>query len=127
LDPLFAYLMIAAGQYENQQLADWYNVGPDDRDCLTTGALAALFTAAWGEGLTWQSRAEQGPHEAGLLLLDCTKLKRTFGWRPTWDIQAAVEKTVLWTKAYRDGADMAAFTDKQIGEFLADRYAYAKH
>ena len=43
LDPLYAYLMIAAAQYENPALADYYNVGPDERDCLTTGELATLF------------------------------------------------------------------------------------
>ena len=43
LEPLFAYLMIARRQYEDKGLAGWYNVGPDDCDCVTTGQLVELF------------------------------------------------------------------------------------
>lgn len=43
LEPLFAYLMIAQKQYEDGHFAGWYNVGPDDCDCLTTGELVTLF------------------------------------------------------------------------------------
>ncbi len=40
-------------QYEDLNFQGYYNVGPDDRDCVTTGELADLFTAAWGGGITW--------------------------------------------------------------------------
>ena len=40
LEPLYVYLMIAAEQYDNANAADWYNVGPNESDCLTTGELA---------------------------------------------------------------------------------------
>ena len=42
LEPLCAYLMIAARQAENGALSGWYNVGPDDVDCFQTGALVDL-------------------------------------------------------------------------------------
>ena len=51
LEPVTAYLMIAAGQEENGKLAGWYNVGPDERDCFRTGDLVNLFTEKWGGGL----------------------------------------------------------------------------
>ena len=34
LEPLFAYLMIDQGQYRDKSLAGWYNVGPDECDCV---------------------------------------------------------------------------------------------
>ena len=43
LEPLYAYLMIAAMQYEESRYSGYYNVGPDDRDCVTTGELVDLF------------------------------------------------------------------------------------
>ena len=98
LEPLFAYLMIARGQYEDKKLAGWYNVGPDDCDCVTTGQLVELFREKWGEGFHWLNQAEENaPHEANFLKLDCSKLKTTFGWSPRWHIAEAVEKTVAWT------------------------------
>ncbi|MBQ6555365.1 MAG: CDP-glucose 4,6-dehydratase, partial [Firmicutes bacterium] len=71
LEPLFAYLMIAAKQYEDIKYAGWYNVGPDDCDCFQTGALVDLFVKHWGGGLKWVNRHDGGPHEANFLKLDC--------------------------------------------------------
>ena len=36
LEPLAAYLMVAKAQYEDGKYAGYYNVGPDDKDCVTT-------------------------------------------------------------------------------------------
>ncbi len=122
LEPVMAYLMIAERQWEDPSLAGWYNVGPEDGDCVTAGDLADLFCAAWGDGASWEDRSEPGaPHEAGLLRLDCTKLKNTFGWAPRWDIRQAVEKTVEWTRAWQQGESIPAVMDRQIEAFLEDR------
>ena len=43
LEPLFAYLMIAAMQYQDIGYASWYNVGPDDEGCYTTRKIAETF------------------------------------------------------------------------------------
>lgn len=121
LEPVCAYLMIARRQWERPELADWYNVGPDECDCVTTGQLAELFCRAWGDGMAWESRAESGaPHEAGCLRLDCAKLKSAFGWRPRWHIGQAVEKTVEWTKAWLAGEDVPGVMDRQIAGFLRE-------
>ncbi len=118
LEPLYAYLMIAAKQYEDHKYAGWYNVGPDDKDCLQTGALVDLFVKYWGEGLKWVNQYDGGPHEANFLKLDCSKLKATFGWKPHWDIETAVEKVVEWSKVWLAGEDVRSVMDKQIEEFL---------
>lgn len=120
LEPVYAYLMIAAKQYENPLYASWYNVGPDDRDCFQTGALVDLFVRQWGEGLHWVNKSVGGPHEANFLKLDCSKLKSVFGWRPRWDLETAVEKTVEWTKAWAAGQDVRAVMDRQIQSFLKE-------
>lgn len=118
LEPLFAYLMIAARQYENPGLAGWYNVGPDDRDCLCTGDLVDLFISLWGGSLQRADRPDGGPHEANYLKLDCAKLKETFGWKPRWDIAAAVGKTVEWTKEWQAGGDVRACMERQIRDYM---------
>lgn len=120
LEPLFAYLMIIEKQYVDPAFAGYYNVGPDDCDCLTTGQLVDLFCAAWGDALAWQNRCEDGPHEAGFLKLDCSKLKRVFGWKPRWPIGKAVEKTVEWIRAYSADGDICRMMDQQVVEFLAE-------
>lgn len=118
LEPLFAYLMIAARQWEDGALAGYYNVGPDDEGCFTTGNLVDLFVKTWGGSLSWVDRFDGGPHEANFLKLDCTKLKTTFGWRPTWGLAAAIEKVVEWTRAYAAGKDVRPVMERQIDAFL---------
>jgi CDP-glucose 4,6-dehydratase len=121
LEPLFAYLMIAKGQYEDQRLAGWYNVGPDECDCITTGELVDLFCRNWGEGMSWESRTEiNAPHEANFLKLDCSKLKAAFNWKPRWHIEEAVQRTVEWTKIWLNGRSVSEIMDRQIRVFLED-------
>ena len=117
LEPLYAYLMIAKKQYEEGRFQGYYNVGPDDCDCVTTGELVTLFCRLWGGGMQWQNRYDGGPHEAGFLKLDCSKIKRVFGWQPFWHIEEALEKTIEWSKAYLNGDDMLAVMDRQISVF----------
>ena len=119
LEPLSVYLTIAAQQTENPRLVGAWNVGPDDADCVTTGALAGIFCRAWGAGARWQTHADGGPHEAHFLKLDSSKLKAELGWQPRWHIREAVEKTVEWAKAWEAGADMRAVTEQQIDAFFA--------
>ena len=118
LEPLFAYLMIAAAQYKDGGFADYYNVGPDDVDCFQTGALVDLFVNKWGEGLKWINRCDGGPHEANFLKLDCSKLKMTFDWKPRWNLEKAVEKVVEWSKCWITNGDIRACMDSEIQSFL---------
>lgn len=117
LEPLFAYLLIAKAQYEDSRYQDYYNVGPDDQDCVNTGDLVSLFCDTWnrkvGESMQhfpsagWESKADpNAPHEAGFLKLDCSKLKQTFGWKPTWHISEAIEQTVNWTRVWMESSSL---------------------
>ena len=118
LEPLAVYLEIAMKQYEDGSMAGYYNVGPDDMDCVTTGTLTDLFCQAWGGGQTWINQYDGGPHEANFLKLDCSKIKRVFGWTPRYHVKEAVEKTIEWSKLYLEGQDMLEVTDRQIREFF---------
>lgn len=118
LEPLYAYLMIAKGQYEDCKYAGCYNVGPDDNDCFQTRALVELFIEKWGNNLQWVNQYDCGPHEANFLKLDCSKLKNIFGWKPHWNLEKAIEKTVEWSKCWMNGDDISRCMDRQIEEFL---------
>ena len=118
LEPLCAYLLIAQAQYEDGKYADWYNVGPDECDCVTTGELTDIFCRQWGEGIAWKNVSVEGPHEANFLKLDCSKIKSHLGWKPRWHISEALEETVAWAKAWQSGKNMADFMEAQINKFL---------
>lgn len=118
LEPLAVYLMIAMEQYRDKSCSGFYNVGPDEGDCITTGELADLFCRYWGNGIRWTSRSDGGPHEASFLKLDCSRIKRVFGWKPRWNVAEAVEKTVEWSKLYAAGGDTMDCMKEQIREFF---------
>lgn len=95
LECLSGYLLLAQKQYENKsQYAGNYNFGPNDTDCIRTGQLADLFCKSWGNGQKWVCQNDNGPHEANFLKLDCSKAKAVLSWKPRWDVEMAMQKTV---------------------------------
>lgn len=119
LEPLSAYLLIAQRQYEDIRLSGYYNVGPDENSCCTTGELVTLFCDVWGD-ISWINEAEENAlHEANFLKLDCSKIKSVIGWSPMWSIEEALTKTADWTKAFFRNEHMRDVTDNQISEFFA--------
>lgn len=117
LEPLVAYLLIAAVQEGDHSKADWYNIGPRKCDCITTGELVQLFANAWGEGFTCQIQNVNGPHEANFLMLNSNKAKQNLDWRPQWTINEAITRTVEWTRAWQQG-ECRTTMDEQIRDYL---------
>ena len=121
LEALFAYLMIVQRQYSDPHCAGWYNVGPDDCDCVATGQLVDLFCRTWGDGARWVNQAEaDAPHEASFLKLDCAKLKATFGWHPRWHIGEAIDMVCRWSKIWLSSGDVPAEMDREIKAFTEE-------
>jgi CDP-glucose 4,6-dehydratase len=122
LECLSGYLLLAEKQHSDAALAGAYNFGPDEDGCVTTSELAALFCTAWnagasGAGACWRTEHDGGPHEAGLLKLDCAKAKASLGWRPKWEISTAVEKTVEFAQC-RSEVERKTCIKKQIREYF---------
>lgn len=118
LEPLFLYLTIMMEQSLDRSKEGYYNVGPDDADCVTTLSLVDAFRSEWGEDFSYRVEGDGGPHEAGFLKLNCDKIKKVFGWTPRMDVQEAVRMAASWYRAYLQGEDMQEVTKKQIEYFL---------
>ena len=123
LEPVMVYLMIAQRQYADKALEGAYNIGPEESNCITTGRIATLFCEKWeelsGRKQEWIAKEDQGPHEAKLLRLDCTKIRETFDWKPAWNIERAIDETVEWYYCFAFKENMSNFTEKQIERYLA--------
>lgn len=118
LEPLKVYLLIAMKQYQDIKFAGYYNVGPNENDCITTRTLVELFCKYWGQDCTWTCVDKNGPHEANFLRLDCSKIKLIFGWKATWEIDKAVEETVALYKCFAAGRSISECMRNQIIEYL---------
>ncbi len=118
IEPLAAYLLIAQKQWTNPNLQGNYNVGPDEKDSISVGELATIFCEYWGDGQEWLDQYTGGPFESNMLTLDCSKIKRTLGWQPIWNVREAVSKIVEWHKGYIQGKNTTNIMDKQIIEYF---------
>lgn len=120
LEPLSAYLLIAEKQYIDKKYEGAFNVGPDEEDCLGTGDIVSLFCEKWGNNQSWISELDNGPHEANFLKLDCSKIKTVLDWKPHWDIEDAIVKTVEWTKVFDSNGDIPILMEEQIEDFYRE-------
>ena len=111
LEPLYAYLLAGSKTFDTIQ---HFNIGPADEDCITTRELAELFCKYWPGANYVVMTKPNAPHEAGLLKLNCDKIQRELGWKPTWNVETAIQKVCEFHKA----RSFPEIMDKQIEEFL---------
>ena len=121
LEPLYIYLDICEKQFGNKKYEGYFNVGPDDCDCDTTGDLVTMFCNKWGNNIKWINKHDGGPHEAAFLKLDNQKIKDVFGWTPRWHIDECMDKIVEFTKVYFENKnDIPSEMDKEIKELFKE-------
>lgn len=126
LEPVVSYLTVAAEQYNDITKASNYNIGPDDGDCVTTGKLVDLFCSKWNEaakayGLneaSWVNKSDGGPHEAGFLKLDSSKIHAELNIHNRWHIDTEIDKIIEWTVEYLKGGETLKVMDEQIRQYL---------
>lgn len=110
LDALRGYLLLAtrlAGP-AGETYCDAWNFGPAD-EARSVRDVVQRVIARWGSG-TWQSEPREQPHEAHVLRLSIEKAQARLGWKPSWDFETAVDRTVEWYKA-ADRADAEALRE----------------
>lgn len=104
LEPLSGYVQLALTLLPDnaRSLCRGWNFGPEGRP-VNVGALADMFIAHAGRGSRVDGSAEPVAPEAGLLQLATDDARELLGWRPRWDLDEAVRRTVDWHR--RAGAD----------------------
>jgi CDP-glucose 4,6-dehydratase len=118
LEPLSGYLTLAKCLYEDGvKYAEGWNLGPDDSDAKPVEWIVKRICESWGKGATYIIDDGDYPHEAHYLKLDCSKAKAVLGWYPRWDLETAINKTLVWNKAYSDGDNLKQICLQQIEEY----------
>lgn len=119
LEALRGYLLIAErlAMGDAAAAAAW-NFGPSADDTQSVGWIVDRMIASWGAGDFELEKGSQ-PHEANLLMLDCSKARSALGWRPALNLTMALERVVSWHRAVQDGADARAVTRAQLNEYRA--------
>lgn len=118
LDALQGYLLLAERLAGNAAAyGESWNFGPQEESLRSVSELVDMACAMWGDGARWQSRELVQPHEANQLVLDSSKARGRLGWRTRLHLSEALEWSVAWYKAYRDGHNMRNFSLSQIRRY----------
>lgn len=120
LEPLSGYLVLAAALRSDPALhGEAFNFGPPAEQNCSVGELVAGMSRYW-DSVCWSdaAAADTGPHESGLLKLNCDKALHLLKWRATLNLEATIRLTAQWYRAYY-GADAGALslTQGQIADY----------
>ena len=120
LEPLAGYLTLGAAlaaRQDYEKVAGGFNFGPDPKANRTVKDLVVEILKHRKGG--WVDRCDpKSVHEAGLLNLDIRKAKKVLGWKPRWNFEETVAKTVEWYEAVRAGKKACEVTRRQIDEYV---------
>lgn len=118
LEPLRGYLMIAEKLLTGERrLASSYNFGPAEDEIWPVERIATKLVEKWGEGASWTRDSAPSAHEDHMLRLDASKARMELGWRPRLGIEAALDWTMEWYRAWRRGEELSQVTLEQIANY----------
>lgn len=118
LEPVRGYMLLAEHLLAGHaQFASAFNFGPGDDDAWPVERIATKLAGLWGDGASWVCDSAPAVHEAHFLRLDSSKARAELHWRPRLGIEAALEWTIAWYRAWRQGANMARLTQEQIASY----------
>jgi CDP-glucose 4,6-dehydratase len=117
LEPLSGYLQLAETLWDNATLAGPFNFGPDSGGVATVSDVIELARVAYGLGEVKYHQSAHGPHEAGCLKLDIAKAEQTVGFKPKWDLETAIARSIGWYREFAGGADARKLCLDQIAEY----------
>jgi CDP-glucose 4,6-dehydratase len=120
LNPLSGYLLLAERLVEDPAFATAWNFGPGEEDSRPVGWLVERVRARWPGELAVELGEQRPQLESAVPRVDSTRARMRLGWRPPWDLRAAVDATVDWHLAHRDGRDPIAISREQIERFSSE-------
>jgi CDP-glucose 4,6-dehydratase len=105
LELLRGYLLVAARLLtsDDRKWCSTWNFGPLPGQDVPVGELVDQFCNIWGDGSWIDASRPNQLHEANILRLAIDKSVSELGWRPTWTVHEAVERTALWYRDYHSG------------------------
>lgn len=120
LEPLSGYLLLAENLFHyGTKFSGAWNFGPNDREIRSVEWVVKKVIEEWGGETSYQVDNRNHLHEAGCLMLDCSKAYSLLKWRPKLDTHQSIDWTVKWYKNFVNRSNMQDYTLKQLIDYLA--------
>jgi CDP-glucose 4,6-dehydratase len=120
LNPLFGYLLLAQRLWEDPTAATAWNFGPDLEESRPVGWLVERLATRWPGEVTVAAAGRQPRLESAVPRVDSSRARARLGWRPPWHLPTAIDATVDWHLAHRDGRDPITISLEQIERFTTE-------
>ena len=118
LDCLSGYLLLGEKLLlENNSFSGAWNFAPYPDEKKQVQEVVAVAQKTWPAINIVYGKPEINHHEAGLLILDNTKAIQQLGWKPIWNTDKAIEKTMQWYRNFYE--NKLLLTSDQLNDFLA--------
>lgn len=107
LEPLSGYLLLGQKLLEEPDVySEGWNFGPAlDSNC-SVSKLIELSQKNWAK-INFEVKPDPNlPHEAHLLMLDCSKANKLLHWQPVWNLEQTVDQTFQWYKAWHEHGEI---------------------
>jgi CDP-glucose 4,6-dehydratase len=117
LDALAGYLVLAERLSVDESVSEAWNFGPATQEAATVRTVVEHARKAFGRGTVQWATDMEGPHEAGLLMLEPTKARRRLGVVPRWDLAEAVSRTMKFYRSALDGAPQRELCLREIADY----------
>lgn len=119
LEPLGGYLLLAKKLWENEvgTLPLAWNFGPVADASRRVERVVQDVIRHWGSGAYVAEPSANAPHEAGQLRLNTDRAAHLLQWRPHWNYEESIRRTVDWYRMDTDGGNLVQCTKKQIDDY----------
>ena len=119
LEALSGYLTLGAALLSGgQAFASAWNFGPLEAEAFTVGDIIEIARSEWNKISCRADENTDQVHEAARLLLDCRKAQKLLRWRPVWNTESAVRRTVRWYREFYENGNLITLSD--LESYCAD-------
>lgn len=123
LEPLCGYLLLAEKAWEssttNTPIEPAWNFGPNTHESASVRQVIEIAQQAFGQGQVRWGDGTEGPHEAGLLMLDASLARAQLGLRSVFPLQQAVGMTLHWYRDLAQGLAARSLCERDIAAYVS--------
>lgn len=112
LEPISGYLLIGQQLLQgNATCATGWNFGPDNSSIVPVKKLVSEVKKNWDDFKYEINEDPNQPLEAKLLKLDSSKAHHVLNWKPRWDFETCIRKTISWYDNYQKSQQLNSQED----------------
>ena len=118
LEPLSGYLHLGSMMWNKGiKYGQAWNFGPEENDVLSVEEILKKVINIFGKG-NYKVKEENKLHETKLLMLNIKKAKDLLKWRPIYNVNESIKKTIEWYRNYyNNSTDMNNYSLNQIKQY----------